>query len=371
MKRCFLFYLVLLLVSCTTTQIGPDSDLSLEWTFSTGGMIIQSPLIVGNLVIICPSPERLLALDLKTGQPKWTFSPPEEIWERAYASDGKRLFIGLRNASLVALEVSTGRPLWHKDLGANVHTVPLVSDGIVYAPTTFVGPGLNADVHGRARLFALEAETGNLIWAFESNNYILQTPAIYEDMLYVGGDFYDPQPVDEGGHNRIYALHRSDASVKWTYESEDGLPKRIYATRNTVVFVGYQDFMNGIDAHTGQLRWRLDTGNWTPSFLGAGNTVYFSSANTKVFAAEVDTGQFRWIFDIPEGTFNYLIEAPILLNGTLYFITQQGDFFALDAASGELLWQAKTAASQVRVAPAIAHGWLIVADTEGNVYGYR
>lgn len=368
----FLFVCILLIAAgCAPIPSTPASTLSLVWTVQTDGAINQTPLIVGDTVILAPSASPLLALDLKTGSPKWTFSPPEGIWERAYASDGQRVFVGLKNKTIAALDVSNGNILWQKDLGINMQVPPLVNAGIVYAPTAFVGPELKPDVHGRARLFALDAKTGEERWVFQSENYVLQTPAIHDAMLYLGGSFYDPRPIDEGGHTRIYALRLADASPLWTYESEDGFPKRLYATQDTVIFVAYQDFMNGVDSKTGALRWRFDTGNWTPSFLGAGNVVYFSSANTRVFAVNADTGETLWIFDIPTGTFNYLLDAPLLLDGKLYFLTQQSDFFALDAATGQALWQVSTAASTARTSPAIQNGWVIIGDIDGKVYGYR
>lgn len=368
----FLFLILFLpaLLGCSP-QTALNETLALAWTIQTDGAINHPPLIVGTTVILAPSGGPLLALDLETGAAKWTFAPPEGIWERAYASDGTRVFVGVKGGSLAALDVSNGGLLWQKNLGINMQVPPLVDDGIVYVPTTFVGPELTPNEHGRAKLFALDAKTGKEIWAFESDNYILQTPTRNRKTLFVGGNFYDPTPIDEGGHTRLYALDLATGSPLWNYESEDGFPKRLYATDETLVFVAYQDFMNGVDIATGELRWRFDTGNWTPSFLGAGDMVYFSSANTQVFAVDADTGESIWQFDIPAGTFNYLLDAPILLDGKLYFLTQQGDFFALDASNGNLLWQAETEVSAARTSPAIGNGWLVIGDIEGRVFGYK
>ena len=365
--------IALTILGCSPEQseFAPDGTISLAWTIQTDGAINHPPLIVDGTVILAPSGAPLLALDLETGAAKWTFAPPEGVWDRAYASDGKRVFVGVKNKTIVALDISDGKMIWQKDLGINVQVPPLVDGGIVYASTTFVGPELKPNVDGRAKLFALDAKTGEQLWEVATDNYILQTPAISGDMLYIGGNFYDPTPIDEGGHTRLYALNRNDASLKWIYESEDGFPKRLYATEETLVFVGYQDYMNGVDIATGELRWRYDTGNWTPSFLGAGDVIYFSSANTQVFALDVNTGESVWQFNIPEGTFNYLLDAPILLDGKLYFLTQQGDFFALDASNGNLLWQAATDIATARTSPAIGNGWLVIGDIEGMVVGYK
>lgn len=87
----FLFVCILLIAAgCAPIPSTPASTLSLVWTTQTDGAINQTPLIVGDTVLLAPSASPLLALDLETGSPKWTFSPPEGIWERAYASDGQR-----------------------------------------------------------------------------------------------------------------------------------------------------------------------------------------------------------------------------------------------------------------------------------------
>ncbi|MBV6395830.1 MAG: Outer membrane protein assembly factor BamB [Anaerolineales bacterium] len=374
-KRRFFFLILFLptLLGCSPQPraLALNKDLSLAWTIQTDGAINHPPLIVGDIVLLAPAGAPLLALDLATGATKWTFAPPEGIWERAYASDGRRVFVGVKGGGLAALNVKNGKVIWQKELGINVQVPPFIDDGIVYASTAFVGPELTPDVHGRAKLFALDAQTGKEIWAFESDDYILQTAARNRETLFVGGNFYDPRPIDEGGHTRIYALDPATGAPLWKYESEDGFPKRLYATEETLVFVGYQDFMNGVDLATGKLGWRFDTGNWTPSFLGAENAIYFSSANTQVFAVNADTGESIWQFDIPAGTFNYLLDAPILLDGVLYFLTQQGNFFALDASSGQLLWQAETEVSTARTSPAVGNGWLIIGDIEGRLFGYR
>ena len=66
-----------------------------------------------------------------------------------------------------------------------------------------------------------------------------------------------------------------------------------------------------MDAATGKMRWRLDTGNWVPTLSGAGNVIYYGSANTVVHAINADTGEVVWQFNIPEGTFNYVLGAPV------------------------------------------------------------
>lgn len=374
LSQILLFFILIALTNaCGLNQTEKpllDENISLAWSFPTGGPINHPPLVVSDVVIVVPAGGHLLALEAVTGTLRWEYNPPEGIWDRAYISDGTRVFVGLKGGSLVALDIKNGDLLWKRDLGINSQVPALVSAEILYVPTTFVGPELKPDTNGKSKLFALETKTGNQIWEFETDNYILQTPERRGETVFLGGNFYDPREIDEGGHMRIYALDAKTASIKWTYEADDGFPKRLYATDDTLNFIGYQDFMNGVDTATGELRWRKDTGNWTPTFLGDGQVVYVSSANTSLMAYNADSGELLWQFDIPEGSFNYVLGAPFIVQENLYFLTQHGDIFALNAADGSIQWHLPTGVVAARTGLTIKDNWLYFGDGEGNVYAY-
>ena len=371
---CVLVFIALFLSACAanqpTTLEAVEGPLKLAWKFETGAAINHPPLILGDMVIAVPENGPLLSIALKTGAPVWQYDPPEGIWDRAYASDGRNIYVGVKGGRLAALDVEDGGVLWIQDLGINTQVPSLAVNGRLYVPTTFVGPELTPIVNGKARLFILEASTGQQIWSFVSGNYILQTPALLNDRLYLAGNFYDPQPVDEGGHTRIYAMDSQDGSLHWTYESEDGFPKQLYATDNTLVFIAYQDFANGVDVASGDLRWRKDTGNWVPSFLGAGQAIYFGSANTIVHSLDADSGDTIWDYNIPTGTFNYVLGAPVIKENELIFLTQQGDIMALNAMDGSQVWEFSTQIHS-RTGLNVAGNWLTVGDSAGDLYAYQ
>ena len=346
------------------------STLHMVWSRDVVEPINHPPLRIGNVLIVAPIRQPLLGLNVKTGKTIWTFDPGVRIWDRAYGSDGNFLFIGLEDGGYAALDPLNGKVVWETELGVNSQMPPFIADGVVYVPTTFTGPGMIGDPHGKAVLFALAADDGRIIWSFESGNYILQTPFKQGDTIYLAGSFSAPDVIDEGGHMRIYALNENDGSVKWVFESEDGFTKQIYATNDVVSYVAYQDFLVGVDAHTGALLWRKDTGNWTPTFLGAVETVYYGSANTRVHAIQANSGDSRWNYNIPEGTFNYLLGAPVLVADELVFLTQLGEIISLDAATGQQRWQIATGIVGSRTGLSVSGGWLFIGDGEGMVYGF-
>jgi outer membrane protein assembly factor BamB len=217
----------------------------------------------------------------------------------------------------------------------------------------------------------LDAGTGDFLWMFESHGYILQTPYKYGDAIYTGGSYYNPGiDVDEGGPMKIYALDARDGSPRWVYQAEDGFVKAIYASQEAVTYIAYQDFINGLDSRNGELLWRKDTGNWVPSLSGSEDMVNFGSANTVVYALDMASGESLWEFNIPEGSFNYMLGAPVRVIDDLYFLSQRGDIHALNALDGSSLWSLSTGIT-ARVGLAVSGPWLLIGDQKGRVYAYR
>jgi len=313
----------------------------------------------------------MLAIEMLSGNLAWEYAPPEGLWGRAYASDGNTVFVGLRGGKLAALDVEQGKVRWQQIIGPNVQAPPLVHEGVVYVSTTFVGPGLDGDARGKAKLVALDGRDGSILWEFVSESYILQTPAIHNERIYTGGGYYDPSvEVDEGGPLKVYALSRQDGLLQWVYSSVDGYVKALYATDEVVVFIAYQDFANGLDVNTGELIWRKDTGNWVPSLSGFENVIYYGSANTMVHAVRADTGDTLWTYNIEGGSFNYALGKPLRIADELYFLSQQGDLIALNAVDGSFQWSLPTGITS-RVGISVAGNWLFIGDQEGKIYAYH
>ncbi|MFQ5421797.1 MAG: PQQ-binding-like beta-propeller repeat protein [Anaerolineae bacterium] len=355
----------------SAVDTAPPPPLMLAWQVKAGGAINQSPLVVEDIVIVIAHNENVIrALSLTTGEALWQVDSPERVWDRAFASNGRVLFVGVDGGKLLALNIANGALAWQAELGINIQIPPLVVDDSLFIATTFVGPGLEATPQGKAAVFSLNPNDGHVLWEFESENYILQTPTYYDGTLYVAGSYRSEEDVEEGGPMRIYALDASSGDLQWAYESFDGFPKQLYATDTAVAYIAYQDFVSGVDAKTGQPLWRRDTGNWVPTLFGHDEIIYFGSANTMVHALNTNDGKTVWQFNIPEGTFNYVIGAPRQVNQTLYFLTQQGDIFALDALNGRFNWEYSTNI-EARTGLTATDNWLIIGDAEGIVYGYQ
>lgn len=354
-----------------STSTNAGDALRLSWTAETGKPIHLAPVVVGHHVLVIPRDGPLIAYDSENGRIKWTYDPAVKIWDRSLGSDGERAFVCHRNGEIAALDTKDGSLLWTQTLGINCQRPPFSSNGVLYVATTFVGPGLPSNTLSGAKLFTLNPQDGSIIWEFKTGNYLLQTPFEESGTVYVAGSYVNPAVnVEEGGPARFYALDNRTGEQKWIFESDDGFTKALYATEDNLAFIGYQDFLSGLDAKTGKRVWRRDTGNWVPSLAGKDNVVYFGSANTKVHAWNMASGESVWEYNIPTGSFNYLLIKPVFTDDRMYFMSQQGDVFALDLKSGKELWSYPTKMT-ARIGLEVGDKALYMGDQEGRVYAYK
>ena len=175
--------------------------------------------------------------------------------------------------------------------------------------------------------------------------------------------------IDEGGPVSIIALNAINGSKKWQYLSEDGFIKSLYATDTNLAFVGYQDFISSLDIDTGKLLWRKDSGNWVSAISGFDNTIYYGSANTNVHAWDVSNGNSIWKYNIENGSFNYVLDAPIRINDNIFFLSQRGELFVLSANNGKPKIHKQTDIT-AHVGLSTNGRWVVIGDSTGTVHAY-
>jgi outer membrane protein assembly factor BamB len=158
----------------------------IKWTFKTGEKVRATPTVKEGIVYIGSWDGTVSALDARTGVPFWTTPIGGQVQTTALVVDGV-IFTASRKASVVALNAHTGEMIWECDYGKNmwVESSPVMQEGIVY-----IGSAANRWI------FGLDSLKGNTITAFISpETYFMSTPAIVDDMLFIGGVTFKNQGV--------------------------------------------------------------------------------------------------------------------------------------------------------------------------------
>ncbi len=216
----------------------------------------------------------------------------------------------------------TGEPVevWHLRLSDECHRQPAVVAGVVYAPCT----------HG---LHALDAATGSERWMFEGTN--MKAVAVAGDLVYVA----DREPGDstELETTVVRAIDAATGQERWHVAVPNGLP----VVEGGMLVTGTSEgYLVGLDAATGAERWRLQVSTQG----GAGNpaladgVAYVGAGVDGFFAVDAASGTLLWRGDIGDDRTGTAVVAEGIAyvggatdNGT-------GHLYAFDANTGDLLW---------------------------------
>jgi outer membrane protein assembly factor BamB len=128
---------------------------ALQWKYATGGPITDG-VSVGNglLYVGVDSTGDVLAINTKfagAGSVRWSFAASLVFGTPAVA--GNIVYAGSANATLYALNATTGAKLWSAPTSAQVDSEPSVANGVVY-----VGDSSGA-------IYAFDANYGELLWS--------------------------------------------------------------------------------------------------------------------------------------------------------------------------------------------------------------
>lgn len=163
----------------------------------------------------------------------------------------------------------------------------------------------------------------------------------------------------------VRAIDPSGGKVRWTARTK-GYCHSSPATDGRIVVVGSADNrVYALDASNGKEKWRFETGG--PVYASAvlvRDLAVVASGDGRLYGIEVATGKERWRFALPP-SLTAFVQSPLATDGTRVFAGAWDKFlYALDAASGELVWKAQCTERSFAFSPAI--GGPVVG--EGKVF---
>lgn len=169
---------------------GPYTDPGVEWGYAS------SPIIYKNKIIIqCDIPEKpcILALDITTGKELWSTSREDEVssWctPNIFTKDGKTQVIANGYRQICGYDFETGKKIWRLSNGGDAPApTPVIANDLIYlnsahgrySPIFAVKP----DAKGDITLDADSTKNQYIVWSIKRGGAYMQTPLIYEGLLY-------------------------------------------------------------------------------------------------------------------------------------------------------------------------------------------
>jgi len=309
------------------------------------------------------------------GNLKWTFKTDGKIFSSPIVQDGI-VYIGSEDGNLYAINEKTGRTQWKFKTSGAVHSSPAIFKNTVYIGSF---DGYYYAIDTKTSHLKWKFKTGGEHWSGEISFLGMKPIDKYMDDLW---DFFLSSPVinpDEKKPNvffgssdgNVYALDANTGELKWKFQTKGSIHCSPVLYKNTLYIGSWDANLYAIDMETGKERWKFETGKET-GFKGiestvavANDMVYFGARDPFLFALNAETGKLVWKYD---AAYSWIISSAVVANDVVYVGTS--DTFALlglDAKTGKELFKFK-ANGYVYSSPAIAGETVYFGDFTGNFF---
>lgn len=164
----------------------------------------------------------------------------------------------------------------------------------------------------------------------------------------------------------LYALDAQTGKLKWRYQTGDSIYSSPTVANGMVYFGSHDNKLYAVDAATGELKWSYKTQDFINSCPAVANgIVYFGSADNKLYALDAITGELKWSYK----TRGRVLCSPSVEAGIVYCGSEDGYWYALDGVTGKLRWQYKTESDNGYSTPGVAAGLVyFVNEGENKIY---
>lgn len=284
------------------------------------------------------------------------------------------IYVAESNGQLYALAADTGSVLWVYPVteqrsggllsGCSAPAVsdgpffaaPAVSDEFVYVASA--GEQVRSLFRRGDNLSGLRAlnHNGILQWSFKgTTDRAVASPALVGDTIYLTAD------------NSLYAIDTNTQQSRWVFETGNWVWAAPVVVEDTVFVASMDHNLYAVNTADGSERWRFTdaTGALPASPVYTGGVLYFGSLDGHMYAVEAGEGTLVW----EEPVQGAVWATPRVEGEAVYFGTLQGQICALDIADGTQIWQ-QTVPGEVRGTPALANGVLYYGSENGRLYAF-
>ncbi len=327
-------------------------EVKVDWSYDSEYSITAAVTVVNNRVIFGNRSGKVIALSLDRGKELWSYQTGGPIFTEPAVMDSF-VYVTSTDSSLYCINLKNGKKVWKYKTKAAIVAHPAIYDNKVY----FGGSD------GKFR--AVNAKTGKLVWDFmKISTYVETKPLIAKGKVIFGAwDTY------------LYALDAENGNMQWMWKGEKSgllyspaVVHPVYA--NGKVFIVAPDrVMSAINIEDGKTVWRSNTFKVREN-IGLSedaSTVYAKTMWDIVCAisTEGDKPETRWSTEANYG-FEIDPSIPVERDGNVYFATQFGFVYSLDATDGSITWQHRIGSNLLNT-PVVIDNMIVVSGMDGKV----
>lgn len=309
----------------------------------------------GSSVYVADADGNVTAVESNSGSTRWSVDVDLDLRGGPGAGEGL-VVVGSSEGDLVALSSTGGQELWRAKLDSEVSGVPMIANGMVVAHTT------------NGKLAGVSASSGEIVWVFHRTGPILRLrgtgkPVAEGGSLYSGLDAGKLVKLDIATGRPAWETSISYPSGRTELERVVDIDSRPVIAGNTIFTVSYQGEIASVDKNKGSVNWRKRFSSHQ-GLVFDGQTLYVSDSEGSVVAVNGATGEELWK---QKGLYGRRISAPAMAGGYIAVADYEGYLHWLSPADGSMVARIRAVSSSVQ-APLVSTGnRVIVFGTEGQL----
>ncbi|MEE8188427.1 MAG: PQQ-binding-like beta-propeller repeat protein [Kiloniellales bacterium] len=348
-----------------TADVGSGSDSDQQ--------LLAQPLVVGEVVYTMDALSTISAFEADRGRLLWKVDLEPEDEDDGYfgggiAYDAGRLYVGTGFARVFALDGETGQVIWQQRVSAPVRAAPAAAGGRVFVVTL------------DNQTVALSAEDGQRLWSHSG---------IQEATGLVGG----ASPAVSGStviapysSGEIVGLLAETGRVLWS-DSLSSITRvdplgdiaQIRGTpvidRGMVFAVSHSGRMVAIDLRRGLRVWEAEVGGVEMPWVG-GDYIFVLTNDAQLVCLTRADGRIRWVLPLRrfkdpedlEGPIHWA--GPVLAGDRLIVAGSTGEALSISPYTGEVLGRIELPGA-VLIAPVVAGNSLYFLTDGGTLLAMR
>ena len=323
-----------------------------QWIVQTGAGIYCSPAVEKDKVFVGDDLGRLTAYALKNGKKLWSFQSGKRIVGTPAVSEGIVVF-GSADCKIYGLDAQNGNLLWTVEAAEPVLGAVTIENGIAY---------IGASDH---TFRAVNIRTGEVKWAFAGVRGYIETKPLVTDNKVIFGAW----------DNTLYTLNKADGKELWKWTG--GLTRMHFspaavwpvAADGKVFITDPQRAMTAIDRETGNTVWRTFQ-SMVRETIGLSEDkerIYSKTMNDSIvcYSTKGDQPHKLWASNVSFG-YEHAPSMQVEKNGVVFGSTKEGLIFALEAATGKVLWKHKTGNSLISTVVPLDNNRVLFTATSGK-----
>jgi len=285
-----------------------------EWQFDLGSVGEEpSPSVSGGNVYIggpgLNDDPAVYAIDSESGDLEWSSTVPDGAVDGAPAVAEGRVYVGSRDETVYALDADTGNEAWRfEEPTATVRASPTYHDGIIY-----IGAGIDLEPLGERNndntLYAIDADTGDEIWRFDTTGRADISPAVANGTVYIGTaeEFQEDDEWETRG--TLHAIDIETGEEEWNYHDPDTNISSAPTVVDGMVCFGVSGLV-AVDAETGDQEWQVgDPAVARSAPTSRDGVVYVGMDDAMLYAVDAASGEVAWTFEEPS---SFVVSSPTI-----------------------------------------------------------